>query len=88
MHAITYTEFRKSLKKSLDEVLQSHAPLHITRQRGGDAVLVSLEEYESLQETLMLLSSPNNAKRLLTSIQQAENGALQERILLNENSLD
>jgi len=88
MEAITYTEFRKSLKGCLDEVQESHAPLLITRQKGGDAVLVSREEYESLQETMHLLSSPNNAARLLASIEQANAGQLTERVLTDEDSLD
>ncbi len=88
MEAITYTEFRKSLKGRMDDVQTSHAPLLITRQKGGDAVLVSREEYESLQETLHLLSSPNNAARLLASIEQANAGQLTERALADEDSLD
>jgi antitoxin YefM len=82
MEAITYTEFRKSLKGCLDTVQASHAPLHITRQQGGDAVLVSLEEYESLQETLHLLSSPRNAERLQASIAQIENAQTVERSII------
>ena len=88
MEAITYTEFRKSLKGCIDSVHDTHAPLLITRQHGGDAVLVSSEEYQSLQETLHLLGSPQNAQRILSSIKEAESGRLEERDLVNENTSD
>jgi antitoxin YefM len=82
MDEISYTEFRKSLKTCLDTVQTSHAPLHITRHQGGDAVLVSLEEYASFQETLHLLSSPRNADRLAESISLLETGNFEERDLI------
>ena len=67
---------------------EQRVPNRDHRERVTHAVLVSFEEYESEQETLKLLSSPKNAERLLASIQQAEKGKLQERILPDENSLD
>jgi antitoxin YefM len=74
MRHITYSEARQSLASLLDEVNADAAPVLITRQRGGAAVLVSESEYSSLMETLHLLSSPRNAEVLLRSIAHAEAG--------------
>jgi antitoxin YefM len=52
----------------------SRAPVVVTRQKGRSVVVISEEEYESLQETLHLLSSPRNAERLLRSIAQLDAG--------------
>lgn len=69
-----FTEFRQNLATHFDSVLQSRAPLLVTRQ-GKEAVVVMAEgEYESMKETLHLLSSPANAERLRTSIAQLEAG--------------
>ncbi|MGH7885154.1 MAG: YoeB-YefM toxin-antitoxin system antitoxin YefM [Thermodesulfobacteriota bacterium] len=75
MKTITYSEARQKLSKTMNEVIEAHAPVTITRSKGkGDVVLMSLEEYESLQETFYLLKSPKNAKRLLESIKELEAG--------------
>jgi antitoxin YefM len=74
MRHVTYSEARQSLASLLDEVNADAAPVMITRQRGGDAVLLSMSEYQGLMETLHLLSSPRNAEKLLRSIADAEAG--------------
>lgn len=74
MEAISYSHARSKLAKTLDEVCRNRTPVIITRQRGGAAVLLSLEDYESLEETAYLLRSPRNATRLLQSIAQLEAG--------------
>ena len=81
MGYISYTEFRQNLKKHLDSVCESRAPLVVTRQHGEPAVVLSLAEYESLEETLHLLREPANAERLLRSTKQAEEGRLVEHNL-------
>ena len=78
MGYVSYTELRQNLKKHLDNVCESNAPLVVTRQSGESVVLLSLAEYESLQETLHLLRDPINAERLLRSIWEAEAGKLVE----------
>ncbi len=74
MKAITYTAARESLAATMDSVCADHDPVVITRNRDQAVVMMSLEDYESLQETAYLLRAPANARRLLTSIQQVEKG--------------
>ena len=78
MGHVSYTELRQNLKKHLDSVCESRAPLMVTRQNGEPVVVLSLTEYESLEETLHLLRDPLNAERLLQSVRQAEEGKLIE----------
>jgi len=63
----------------MDEVCDSRAPLVVTRQNARPVVILSLEEYESIAETLHLLRSPANAERLLRSIASAEAGEAADR---------
>lgn len=72
MKAITYTAARESLAATMDEVCADHNPVIITRNRDQAVVMMSLADYESLQETAYLLRSPANARRLLASISQLE----------------
>lgn len=74
MKTISYSELRKKFKSQLDEVSDYHEPLIITRQKGQNMVLMSLEDYNAHIETLELLSSSSNAQHLLKSIKQAEEG--------------
>lgn len=69
MEAITYTTARENLAATMDRVCQDHDPVIITRNRDQAVIMLSLEDYESLQETAYLLRSPANAKRLLLSIE-------------------
>lgn len=79
MDVVNYTDFRKSLAKYIDKVDTDKGPILITRQNAKPTVLMSLEEFNSYEETLHLLSSPTNAKRLRRSIAQAKAGRLVER---------
>ena len=74
MAYVSYTELRQNLKKHLDEVCENRTPLVVTRRSGEPVVMLSLAEYESLEETLHLLRDPLNAERLLRSIKEAEAG--------------
>jgi antitoxin YefM len=74
MHAITYTAARENLPSTMDQVCSDRAPVIITRNREQAVVMLSLEEYESLEETAHLLRSPANARRLLASIASLESG--------------
>jgi antitoxin YefM len=78
MGHVSYTELRQNLKKHMDSVCESGAPLVVTRQNGEPVVMLSLAEYERLEETLHLLRDPANAERLLRSITEAEAGKLVE----------
>lgn len=82
MEAISYSEFRKDLARNLKKVNESHSPLLITRSRGGDAaVVLSQDDYNSLQETLYLLSSPKNNERLNQSLEDLKNNNYQSHEL-------
>lgn len=82
MDAINYSEFRKNLAKTIDRVNEDHAPILITRQNGKPAVLVSLEDYNALDETAYLLASPANKARLEQAIGDINKGITQERDLI------
>jgi antitoxin YefM len=70
MKAISYTAARENLATTMDQVCDDHDPVIITRNREQAVVMLSLADYESLQETAYLLKSPANARRLLESIEQ------------------
>ncbi len=74
MKAITYTAARESLASTMDQVCVDHDPVIITRNRDQAVVMISLEDYESLEETAYLLRSPANARRLIESIVDLEKG--------------
>lgn len=74
MEAITYTEARNNLARTMDKVNDDHAPVIITRQNGRAVVMMSLEDFQAWQETDYLLRSPVNARRLLESVAQDRAG--------------
>ncbi|GKX36844.1 YoeB-YefM toxin-antitoxin system antitoxin YefM [Pectobacterium versatile] len=76
MRTISYSEARQNLSATMMKTVEDRAPILITRQNGEACVLMSLEEYNSLEETAYLLRSPANAKRLMNSIEslKASNG--------------
>lgn len=74
MIAANFSEFRTSLKKFLDSVEDDNETLIIKRKSGKGTVLISLEEYNAMMETLHLLSSKKNADRLYDSINQMKTG--------------
>jgi len=76
MDHVSYTELRQNLKKHLDKVCDDRAPLVVTRRNGEAVVVLSLTEYEGLEETLHLLSDPANADHLRKSIADADAGKL------------
>ena len=74
MDAISYTAARENLAKTMDKVCEDHAPVVITRNRDQAVVMLSLEDYEALEETAYLLKSRKNAKRLLDAIGALDTG--------------
>jgi antitoxin YefM len=74
MTALTYSAARENLASTMDRVCQDHDPVIITRNRDQAVVMLSLEDFESLQETAYLLRSPANARRLLDSIESLNEG--------------
>ena len=82
MDAITYTAARTNLAKTMERVCDNHTPIIITRKDERSVVMISLEDYQALEETAYLLRSPRNAKRLLESIAELESGKGIERELI------
>ena len=72
MNTITYTSARSNLAQTMDKVCDDHAPVIITRKAAKPVVMMSLDDYEALEETAYLLRRPKNARRLLESIVQLE----------------
>jgi len=81
MRALSYTALRSTLAKTMEKVCIDHEPIIITRKSEGAVVMLSLEDYESLEETTYLLRSPRNLKRLVESISQLEEGKGFEKVL-------
>jgi len=82
MEVITYTAARQNLSKTMAKVCRNHAPMIVTRKSSESVVIMSLEEYEALEETAYLMRSPKNTRRLIESIAQLENGKGNEKELL------
>ena len=74
MKSITYTAARENLASTINRVCEDDSPVMITRNRDQDVVMLSLAEYESLQETAYLLRLPANAKRLITAVEALNRG--------------
>ena len=83
MKAITYTSARQNLARTMEKVCDDRSPIIVTRKSSNSVVIMSLEDYESLEETAYLLRSPKNTKRLLESIAQLENGKGHEKELMD-----
>lgn len=82
MQIVTYTDARARLKAIMDSVVDDHVPVAIAR-RSGSVVMVSLEDWNSMQETNYLLATPANAKRLREGIAQLDRGEGVERELID-----
>ena len=82
MKAISYTRARSKLAKTMEQVCDDHAPVIITRKSERSVVMLSLEDYEAMEETAYLLRSPENARRLLESVAELQSGRGQERALV------
>lgn len=82
MRIASYSEFRRTLADAIDRVNADHEPLVITRDRGKPmAVLMSLEDFASYEETRHLLRSAGNAERLMEAIAELESGGGTERTI-------
>ena len=82
MDAISYTVARANLAKTMEKVCKDHDPVIITRKRESPVVMMSLEDYQAMEETTYLLRSPANARHLLESIAELEAGKGVERKLI------
>jgi len=84
MRIVSFTEARNGLKSVLDHVVNDVDYTVITRRDAEDAVVMSMEHYNSLMETVHLLKSPANAAHLAKSIEQFQSGTVIEREILND----
>ena len=70
METVTYSRTRQHLAEIMDKVSDDRAPVLITRQNGQAVVMMSLADYNALEETAYLLRSPRNARRLIASVEE------------------
>lgn len=82
MDVLTYSDTRANLKEVMDRVVEDRAPVIVTRKRGEAVVMVSLADWTAMEETLHLISSPANARRLADAIGQLEAGGGSDRDLI------
>lgn len=81
MRTLSFSEARGNLKQVLDQVVEDHVATIIKRRDAEDAVVMSLSDYNALQETMYLLSTPANARHLMESIAQLRAGKAKPRKL-------
>jgi antitoxin YefM len=73
MEIISYTKARNNFSDVMNQVCENHTPITIYRQESKPVVLISLEDYNSIEETMYLLSTPNNTKQLYDAIDDLKN---------------
>ena len=81
MDVLSYSDARANLKGVMDRVVNDRTHVVVTRQKAGAVVMLSLDDWNAMEEILHLLSTPNNADRLRSAIDQLEAGAGTERDL-------
>jgi antitoxin YefM len=82
MNAITVKQAKRDIDRLIEQVIADAEPTVICNDKGEKAVLLSLDEFNSWQETIYLLSTPANAEHLQKSIAEARSGNLHERELI------
>lgn len=82
MQSFSFSDTRANLKAVMDRVVADRAPIAITRSRAEGVVMISASEWASIEETLHLLRSPENARRLLEAIRGLEAGGGEEHELI------
>lgn len=82
MNVINFSEFRTHLKANLDSVSEDNEVVIINRQKDNNVVLISLKEYNSLQETLHLISSAKNRERIFSAIDRDNSGSFESHDLI------
>lgn len=82
MDSISYTSARSNLARTMAKVCEDHAPVAITRKGEGAVVMISMDDYQALEETAYLLRSPKNTRRLIEAITELESGKGQKKELI------
>ncbi len=86
LNAVNYSEARKNLASIMDSVCDSSDVVVVTRRKSRPVVIMSLDEYNSIQETGYLLRNPANAERLRESIEDMKKGNVVERQLIEDTA--
>ena len=81
MDVISYSDTRAHLREVMDRVVKDRAPVIISRQKAESVVMLSLADWNAIEETMHLLSSERNAARLKSAIAQLDAGEGQPRDL-------
>ncbi|MDR6570154.1 antitoxin YefM [Chitinophaga ginsengisegetis] len=84
MQVVNYSDFRHKMKAHLDNVSDNHDVLIVPRGNERSVVIISLEEYNSIQETLHLMRSEKNRTRLMEALERANNGNGEKHDLIEE----
>jgi len=84
MQVVNFTEARNNLKAIFDDVYNNAEEVIVNRKNGENVVIMSLDTYNSMNETDYLMRSPKNRERLLKSIESVKAGRVSERELIEE----
>jgi antitoxin YefM len=83
MHALTYTHTRQHFADVMRQVNDDHAPIVVTSQRGKPVIIMSLADYQSLEETAYLMRNPKGSQRLIEAVEELRRGEGTHRDLLD-----
>jgi antitoxin YefM len=84
MEVLNYTEFRQNLAKNLDKVNDDAEIVIVSRSKGKNVVVMDLDEYNAMTETLHIVKSETNRKRLQDAIDEMNSGSHQSHELIEE----
>lgn len=82
MDVITYSDTRAHLKEVMDRVVADRAPVVVSRQKAESVVMISLSDWNAIEESMHLLSNETNRKRLINAIEQLDGGKGEARDLI------
>jgi antitoxin YefM len=82
MTAVTFSSARAEFARTIEQAVENHTPILVTRRKGGNAVIISEEDFRSYEETAYLMQSLNNAIRLNSAIASLRNGKGIEKTLV------
>jgi len=83
MRTVMFSKVREELAGILDEVSQDRVPVEIVRRNKPSAIIIDKDEYEGMMETLYLMSSPANAKRLMEAVENVDAGKIETHDLID-----
>ncbi|WP_035059670.1 type II toxin-antitoxin system Phd/YefM family antitoxin [Andreprevotia chitinilytica] len=86
MDALTASYTRQHFADVMRRVNDDHAPVIVTTQRGKPVVIMSLDDYNALEETAYLLRNPKGAQRLMAAVERYQNGEVEQHDLLDPDA--